>query len=80
MLLLIYIIESSNSTENLKKNIIRASNFGTCVPRCGLTCMEALCDGGGINEEATAQTTTDVWIELVERKLGLWGRERDANI
>ena len=42
--------------------------------------MEALCDGGGINEEATAQTTTDVWIELVERKLGLCGRERDANI
>ena len=39
--------------------------------------MEALCDGGGIDEEATAQTTADVWVELVERELGLWERERE---
>lgn len=33
--------------------------------------MQALCDGAGIDEESTAEATTDVWIELVERELSL---------
>lgn len=40
--------------------------------------MQTLCDGGGINEEATAQSTADIWVELVKReftlqKNGTWG-------
>lgn len=34
--------------------------------------MQALCDGGGIDEEAAAQGTADVWKELVEGDLRLW--------
>lgn len=33
--------------------------------------MKAFCDSGGINEEAAAKCTADVWIELVERELRL---------
>lgn len=36
-----------------------------------LTCVQALCDGGGIDEEATAESTSDVWVELIEGELGL---------
>lgn len=36
-----------------------------------LTCVEALCDGGGIDEEATAKSTADVGVELVEGDLRL---------
>lgn len=35
-------------------------------------CVQALCDGGGINEEAAAKGAADIWIELIERKLGLF--------
>lgn len=34
-------------------------------------CVQALCDGGGIYEETAAQAAADVWIELIERELGL---------
>lgn len=33
--------------------------------------MEAFCDGGGIDEEATAKTTTNVGVELIEGNLRL---------
>lgn len=36
-----------------------------------LTCVQAFCDGGGVDEEATAQTTTNVGIELIEGDLRL---------
>lgn len=36
-----------------------------------LTCVEALGDGGGIDEEATAKSTADVGVELVEGDLRL---------
>lgn len=36
-----------------------------------LTCVEALSDGGGVNEESAAEGTVDVWVELVEGKLRL---------
>lgn len=34
--------------------------------------MQALCDGGCIDEEAAAKGTADIWVELIERELGLW--------
>lgn len=34
-------------------------------------CMKALCDGGGIDEKTAAKGTSDVWIKLIERQLGL---------
>lgn len=37
--------------------------------------MEALCDGGGIDEEAAAKGTADVRVELIEGELGLWERK-----
>lgn len=37
-----------------------------------LTGVQALYDGGGIDEEATAKGTADIWIELVEGEFGLW--------
>lgn len=42
-----------------------------CTDVSLLTCVKALGDGGGIDEEATAKTTTDVGIELVEWNLQL---------
>lgn len=38
--------------------------------------MQALCDGGGIDEEAAAQGTADIWVELVEGELGLAERKQ----
>lgn len=43
-----------------------------------LTCVQTLCDGGGIDQEAAAQGAADVGVELVQRELGLWGRERNT--
>lgn len=40
-----------------------------------LTCVKTLCDRGGIDEEAAAEGTADVWVELVEGKLGLQKRK-----
>lgn len=34
-------------------------------------CVQALCDGGGIDEEAAAEGAADIWIELIERELRL---------
>lgn len=34
--------------------------------------MQALCDGGGIDEEAAAKGTADIWIKLIEGELRLW--------
>lgn len=34
-------------------------------------CVQTLCDGGGIDEEAAAEGTSDVWVELIEGELGL---------
>ena len=39
--------------------------------------MEALCDGGGIDEEPATQTAANVRVELVERKTGLQGGKRE---
>lgn len=36
-----------------------------------LTCVEALCDGGGIDEESATKGAVDVWVELVEGELWL---------
>lgn len=36
-----------------------------------LTCVEALCDGGGINEESATKGAVDVWVELVEGEFWL---------
>lgn len=36
-----------------------------------LTRVEALCDGGGIDEEPAAKGAVDVGVELVERELWL---------
>lgn len=41
-----------------------------------LTCVQALRDGGGVDEEATTNSTADIWVELIEGELGL--RERKA--
>lgn len=38
--------------------------------------MQALGDGGGIDEEAAAKGTADVWIKLIEGELGLWESKR----
>ncbi len=38
--------------------------------------MQALCDGGGIDEEATTKGTADIWIKLIEGELGLWENKR----
>lgn len=34
-------------------------------------CVQALCDGGGIDEEAAAKGTADIWIKLIEGELRL---------
>lgn len=36
-----------------------------------LTCVEALCDGGGIDEEPATKGAVDVGVELVEGEFGL---------
>lgn len=35
-------------------------------------CVQALCDGGGIDEEAAAKGAADIWVELIEGELGLF--------
>lgn len=35
-------------------------------------CVQALCDGGGIDEEAAAKCAADVRVELSEGELGLF--------
>lgn len=46
-----------------------------------LTCVEALGDGGGIDEESAAKSTVDVWVELVEGEFGLnKGWKHEINI
>lgn len=44
-----------------------------------LTCVEALGDGGGIDEEATAKSTVDVGVELIEGDLRLLQQTEKKN-
>lgn len=41
-------------------------------PLLSLTCVQALCDGGGVNKETAAEAAADVRVELIEREPGLW--------
>lgn len=43
-----------------------------------LTCVQALYDGGCIDEEATTKGTADIWIELVEGEFGLWEHKQNT--
>ena len=45
-----------------------------------LTCVQALYDGGGIDEEEAAQGTADIWVEFTERTLGLFESKHRVNV
>lgn len=36
-----------------------------------LTSVQTLCYGGGIDEESAAESTSDIWVELIKRKFRL---------